>query len=224
MTEHRVVVERHLRVERVHPTVRGEDQRVDLGEVRVALGVAAVELQEDVDRAVDRLRVELRGFDPLPALGFGQPVDRVDPDLADRVRVLLGDDFDLDAALRGEHPEVLLRGAVEREARVVLLVDVAGLLDPEDVDDVALDVEADDVGRVLAGFRLVRRELHAAGLAAPTDLHLRLQHHRVADAVRDRHRGLDIRDRVAVGDRDVVLREQLLALIFEQVHRHLVEA
>ena len=41
VTEHRVVVERHLRVERVHAPVRREDQRVDLAEVRVALGVAA---------------------------------------------------------------------------------------------------------------------------------------------------------------------------------------
>ena len=62
-----------------------------------------------------------------------EPVDRVDVDLGDRVRVLLGDHLDLDATLRGEHPEVLLRRAVERERRVVLLVDVARALDPDDV-------------------------------------------------------------------------------------------
>ena len=39
VAEHRAVVERHLRIERVHATIRREDQRVDLDEVRVALGV-----------------------------------------------------------------------------------------------------------------------------------------------------------------------------------------
>jgi hypothetical protein len=36
-----VVVERDLRVERMHPTVGGQDQRVDLDEVGVALDVGA---------------------------------------------------------------------------------------------------------------------------------------------------------------------------------------
>ena len=86
-------------------------------------------------------------------------------------------------------------------------------------DDVALDVEPDDVGRVLARLGLVRRELDAAGLAASADLHLRLDARpgsrcgsAAATAV------VDGRDRLAVRDGDVVAREQLLALIFEQVH------
>ena len=64
VTEHRVVVERDLRVERVHATVGCEDQWVDLDQVGVAFGVAAVELEQDLDRALGGLRVELRGFDP----------------------------------------------------------------------------------------------------------------------------------------------------------------
>ncbi len=39
-------------------------------------------------------------------------------------------------------------------------------------------------------------ELHAAGLAPPADLHLRLEHDRVADAVRGRDRGLDVGHRL----------------------------
>ena len=150
-------------------------------EVGVALDVRGVELQEDVDRAVGGLRVELGRLDPRAARVLGEPVDRVDPDLGDRVGVLLGDGLDLDATLRGEHAEVLLGRAVEREAGVVLLGDVAGLLDPDDLDDVALDVHAEDVLGVLAGLVGVRRQLHAAGLAATADLHLGLDHHRVAE-------------------------------------------
>ena len=97
--------------------------------------------------------VELRRVDPRAALRFGEPVDGVDVDLRDRVGVGHRDLLDVDAALRDEHAEVLLGRAVEREGGVVLLLDVARLLDPEASDDVALDVEAEDVPGV--GARLV---------------------------------------------------------------------
>ena len=68
--------------------------------------------------------------------------------------------------------------------------------------------------------RLVRvgRQLDAAGLAPAAHLHLGLDHHRVADAVGDLHRLGHRGDRCAVGHRDAVAREQLLALIFEEIH------
>ena len=154
-----VVVERDLGVERVHLAVGREDERVDLDEVAVAVDVRVVQLQEDVDRAVGRRRVELRGFDPRAALRFAQPRDGVDVDARDRLGVLLGDAFDVDAALRGQHAEVLLGAAVERERRVVLLGDVGRVLDPHDLHDVALDVHAEDVPGV--GARPRRRRWRA---------------------------------------------------------------
>ena len=147
-----------------------------------------------------------------------EPLDRVDVDLGDRVRVLGRDVLDLDAALRREHAEVLLGRPVEGERRVVLLGDVARVLDPDHLDGVALDVHADDVGRVPARLVGVRRELDAAGLAAAADLHLRLHHDRVADAVGGGDRVVDRRDRLAGRHGDAVPREELLALVFEQVH------
>ena len=74
---------------------------------------------------------ELRRLDPRAARLLAQPVDRVDLDARERVGALLGDLLDLDAALRAQHAEVLLRRAVERERRVVLLGDVGGVLDPD---------------------------------------------------------------------------------------------
>ena len=70
------------------------------------------------------------------------------------------------AALRGQHAEVLLGRAVEGERRVVLLGDVRGVLDPEALDDVALDVEADDVLGVLLRLVGAPGELDPAGLAS----------------------------------------------------------
>jgi hypothetical protein len=118
---------------------------------------------------------------------------------------------------------VLLGGTVEREAGVVLLGDVGGDLDPDDLDDVALDVEPEDVAGVLAGLVGVVGQLHAARLAAATDLHLGLDDDRVADAVGDRDGVVDVCRFAAlsvgtVGHGNAVLRKELLALILEQVH------
>ena len=175
------------------------------------------ELEQHVDGAVGRRRVEPGRRDPLTAHRLAQAVDRVDVDAGDRVGVLLGDLFDLDATLRRQHPEVELGGAVQRERRVVLLRDVARLLDPEDVDDVALDVEAEDGFGVRAAFIGVRGELDAAGLAAPADLHLRFDDDRVADLVGGRDRGVDRLHCLARRHGDAVAREQLLALILVEV-------
>ncbi len=183
VAEHRVVVERDLGVERVHTTVGREDERVDLDQVGVALGVRTPELEQDVDRAVGRRRVEVGRLDPRAALRLAEPVDGIDVDAGDGVGVLLGDLLDLDAALRRQHPEVQLGAAVERERRVVLLGDVARLLDPDHLDDVALDVHPEDRVGVRADLVGVGSELDAAGLAPAAHLHLGLHHDRVAEGV-----------------------------------------
>ncbi len=71
---------------------------------------------------------------------------------------------------------------------------------------------------MLARLRLVGGQLHPAGLAAPADQHLGLDHHRVAHLVGGGHRLLDGRDHPPGRDRQPVAGEQLLALILEQVH------
>jgi hypothetical protein len=136
----------------------------------------------------------------------------------DGVGVLFGHRLDLDTAFGREHQEMLLGGPIEREAGVVLLVDVGCLLDPEPFDGVPLDVHAEDVAGVCADLVSGVGELDAAGLAAATHLHLGLHHHRVPDALGDGHGIVDLEGDVARAHRDVVAGEVLLALIFEQVH------
>ena len=127
MTVERAVVDRELRVERLHLAVGRHDQRVDLGQHRVGLDEAAIELLDDrgdlllLGRIVDAGAVDEPPRDPgLEAL------ERIDVQAHERVGVVRGDLLDLDAALRREHEERLLRAAVERDREVVLLRDVGG--------------------------------------------------------------------------------------------------
>ena len=113
-------------------------------------------------------------------------LDGVDGHLGQPLGLGRGDLFDLHAALDRAHRQVGAVGAVEQEGDVVLLGDVAGLGDQQLLDDVALDVQAEDVLRV--GERVVGGGgvLHATGLAAAAGLDLRLHHDRLADLLGDR--------------------------------------
>ena len=103
--------------------------------------------------------VDAGAVDEPPRLPRVEALERVDVEPDERVGALLGDLLDVDAALRREHVERLLRAAVEREREVVLLRDLRGLLDPELADDVAADVEPEDLLRAL--LRLVRASRRA---------------------------------------------------------------
>ena len=89
--------------------------------------------------------------------------------------------LDLDAALGREHVEGLLGAAVERQREVVLLRDVGRPLDPELADDVATDVEAEDLLGAFLRLVCVRSELDPTRLAAPAREHLRLHDDRPAE-------------------------------------------
>jgi hypothetical protein len=178
-----VVVERHLGVERVHSPAGRQDQGIDLDEVGVAIDIGAVQLRQDVDRAVGGARVEVGALDPLARHLLAQAVDGIDLDPCNCLRLLLRDLLDVDAAAGGQQAEVQLGRAIQRERRVVLLCDVAGALYPERLDNMTLDVHAQDVHGVRADLVGVGRELDAACLAPPTHVDLGLHHDRVADLV-----------------------------------------
>src|SRR5207253_2104316 len=118
----------------------------------------------------------------------------------------------------GDHAEVFFGSAVEGEAGVVLLLDVGGVLDPEALDHMAADVHAQDVAGVGAHFLGVIGQLNAAGLAPAADLDLCFDDDGVAGPVGSSDRVVDGVGGAAGGDGDAVLREVLLALVFEEVH------
>ena len=148
-----------------------------------------------------------------------EALERIDVQSGERVGVLLGDLLDLDAAFGREHEERLLRAAVESDREVVLLGDVGGLLDPDLANDVAVDVETEDVAGLGLRVGRILGELHAAGLAAPAGQNLSLDDDRPADLLRGGPRFLRGRREAAVGDGDAEAREELLALVLVEIHR-----
>ena len=139
-------------------------------------------------------------------------------ELGERLGALGGDLLDVHASLRREHEERLLLAAVEGDREVVLLRDVGGLLDPELADDVAADVEAQDLARARLGLLGRLGELDAARLAAPAGQHLGLDDDLAAELLGRRARLLGARRDASLGDRDARAREELLALVLVEIH------
>ena len=134
------------------------------------------------------------------------------------IGIFFGDFFNLDATLRRQHQQVLLGGTVECERRVVLLFDVARVFNPHALDDMALNVHAQNVVGVEAGFFSVVRQLDAASFAASTNLNLCLHDDGVTRSVSDFYCFINSVGSATRAHRDVETGEVLLALVFEQVH------
>ena len=212
------VVDRHLRVERDHLAVGGDDQRVDLDQGRVLGERDLVQLLQQLRHLIGRVLVDPGVHGHLEPKLVGELLARLDVALDQGRRIRLRHLLHVHASHAREHREQLLLRAVEDDRGVVLGVDPRGPLDPDLVDGEAADVHADDRLRVLEHLVTIVGDLDPAGLAALADPHLRLDHARVADLLRRLHRSGHVVGVATVGNRNAVLGEELLSLVLEQVH------
>jgi hypothetical protein len=154
-----------------------------------------------------------------PSMAFSVDAgERVDRDLRHLLRRGVRDLLDVHAAGgRADRQEGTVR-AIEQEGEVVLLGDRARLLDQDLVDRVALDVHAEDLSGLPVGVVGILGHLDTARLAPAAGLDLGL-HHDPPGQLRGRGTCLlrGVRD-LSARHRDAVLREELLRLMFEQVH------
>lgn len=129
-----------------------------------------------------------------------------------------GDVLDVHAAFGRRHGQERAAGAVEQEADVVLLGDLARLGDEHPVHGVPLDVHAEDVVGGLLGVIGRAHDADAAGLAPAAGLHLGLDHHRPTE----RHGGVagggGSGGDAAAGDGHAVFLEEVSGFVFEEVH------
>ena len=204
------VVEHDLGVQRQQLARLGDHQRVDLGEVGIGSHEGVVQPAQDrCERRpqIGRQPQEERGAPHVVVL---QAQQRIDRQAQDRLRV--GDCrlLDLDPALGAGDDRHRLGPTVQDQPQVELLGDVGRRRDQHGLHPNALDVQADDLARPL--LRLVRAggQLDAAGLAPAADQHLRLDHHRPADALRGGARLLRAGRHLAGQQRHAVAGKDLL--------------
>src|SRR5690606_23542737 len=212
--------------ERDEVPVAGDDQRVDLDEARVALDEELHELRQELMQLLLLVWVEPEPeADPpgLIRLNASRRVKGRGGGLPQRLR---RDLLDVHAARRGRDDRDALGRAVDEETEIKLPCDVRPGLD---VDPVYRQPLGPALVRdePLAEHRLrVRRhlfdgsgELHAARLAAPAGVHLRLDDPELAAQRLGRLACLLLAGRDAsFRDWDAVLGEQRLRLVFVKIH------
>jgi hypothetical protein len=136
----------------------------------------------------------------------------------DGIGVRPGRFLDLDAALRRCDHRDRLAGAIQDEAQVVLLGDLRRRRDQHGSHGDALDIQAQDLASPLRRFVRGGGELDPTRLAATAHQHLRLDHHRSADALRRGASLVGRRGGFAGEEWHAVAREDLLAPVFLELH------
>ena len=131
VAKQRVVVEVHLRVEREQVAALGDDQRVDLEDRRIGGDERLVERSIILTPFFTESPVRPTAKARCCAWNGCRPTAGIDEDLVDLLRRLVGDFFDLDAALFADHQHDALRGAIEDESEVELAVDGEAFLDQQ---------------------------------------------------------------------------------------------
>src|SRR5512145_65862 len=176
------------------------------------------------------LRRQLQCVGQPPALKRLQADYRIDQFLKNFFRMRRRHFFDLDAAFGGADHGYPRLGTIEHHAQVELPCDIDALLDehlayftPFRAGLMGYEFFAEHLlGRAFSAFG-TRRELHAAGLAAPTGMDLRFDDAAPAQLHRRRFRLLWRKRHFAVGYRHAVASKQILCLKLVNVHGKRIE-
>ncbi len=209
------------------PPVAFEDQRVDLRQAGVGFHVAAVQALQHVGglRLAGLRYADAQG--QLACLRVAQAGQRIDEDLDDLLRRVVGHLLDVHAAFGAAHQHHLLCRAVGQHGNVVLLLDVRAFLDQQAPNLLAgrPGLMGDQLhAENLAGQRLqfVQRagQFHTAAFAAAARVNLRLDDPDLAaQALRRIERFLHRESGIAARHRNAEVAQQLLALVFVDLHR-----
>ena len=226
MAEERVVVERDLAVEGDDVAARGHDERIDLHERRVGGAEYGPGRLHHAHRARHEPRGQAQPERQPPRLEPRQTEAGIDGLAEDELRRIRGHLLYLHAARRARHDHGPLLRPVDQQAQVQLALDVQPLLHQHARNAAPLgtglrrdEVAPDQRFRHPRGFFGAGHHLHAAALAPPAGVDLRLDHDAAAEPLRDLA-GLDR------GECDLPARhgqpvagEQRLRLVFVDLHR-----
>ena len=176
VTEERVVVEGHLRIDGFQCAVLEKHERVDLHEGGIFLHEELIESLENLSSLLHLSFVIEELPRSLVGLEVGHADGRVNDDLHDLLRCFFGNLLDIHAAGAREHHHRALRLTVDEDRDIIFGGDVDCLGDEHTVHSVAFDLHAEDSLRILADFFLTGSELHTTGFTTATGMNLCFHH------------------------------------------------
>ena len=129
--------------------------------------------------------------------------------------------LDVHSAGRAHHENRALRLAVQDQPHVALAGDLGRGHHQDLPNRQPLDGEGQDPGGVLSSLRGSRGQLYPAGFPAPAGVHLRLYHHRAAQASGDGFGLLRAARHVALQHGDAGRPQERAGLVLVEVHWYL---
>jgi len=218
MTKAGVLVQRDLAVKGDDVAVLGEDERVHLDERGILTLINLEQLDEDIGDLRGELVVKTRGLGDLQRPLGGNALNRVDLDPGESLRTLDRELLDLHPTLDTRETQIRTVRAIQQHGEVVLLRDTGTRGHHHPLDDMSLDVEAEDRLRGLVRLIRVLRDLDAAGLAATSGLDLSLHDHDAAEPLSGRPHLIRRIGDDAGEHRNPILLEQITCLVLVQIH------
>src|SRR5574343_367760 len=183
LTVQRVGVEVELGVERLDGAVGFVDQRVDFSQRSVGFHVAGVQVLQRFNALRNGGFVHAHALGQGLGLLVGQADQRVDEDLDDLFRGLVGDFLDVHTAFVRSHHGHGLGSTVGQRGNVVFVLDVSAFFDQQATNLLAFraglvrdQLHAEDLAGVFANFFQRGCDLDATALATATGVDLGLDH------------------------------------------------
>ena len=163
--------------------VAGENQWIDFRQRGIGFDERLIQAMHELARLRDGGIGHANFVGDVICLGIGQTAVRIDGDLVNLVRRMLGNLFDFHAAFGTGHQRDALRGAVDHHADVQFLADVGAFLDQQTFHQppfrsglVSHQGHAQDILGIVVHFLQRLGYFDAAALAAAAGVNLRLDH------------------------------------------------
>jgi len=228
MTEQRVRIDPDLGIDAHQAAVFEHRQRVDLKERKVVFNKSLVSARHQLGELADLLASQTQRKRHIACLEGLQSYQRIDCDLEDFLGRVVRDFFDFHAALSRGHESHATAGTIDHGAEVKLARNRINIVHQQH----AVNRLTERIG--LVGHQILAKQvfgqrrrfigtldhLHAARLAATTGMDLGFEHGRgLTELDKGSCRLFRRSGQHTLVDRQTIVGQQFLGLIFVEVHR-----